>query len=179
MVSCGEFLRYFSDYRDGYLDPADGAAMRAHATVCEACSRYERALELGVGELRALPPIEPSYDFLQRLQHRLYHIDDERLTPTRRDGSGASSGFVLALVLLISAAAWLPLANPRVPVVHMPAAQASAPKPSDAVPELFREGPLLLSGEPQPELISARPSMYRYSRLGSYASYRPGFAGQR
>jgi anti-sigma factor RsiW len=181
MVSCGDFLRHFSDYRDGYLDPADHAAMREHAETCASCSRYERALELGVGELKALPRIEPSYDFIQRLQHRLYHIDEERAA-RRGDRSAVSSGFVLALVLLISAAAWVPLAKQRTAVVEMPAVLAVAPKEDDTVPSLFREGPLLLREERPMMLISSRPLVLDGSiRLSSYASssYRPGLARPR
>ena len=177
MVSCGEFRKYFSEYRDGYLDPADAAAMREHVKVCEACARHQRAFELGIGELKALPSIEPSYDFVQRLQHRLYHLDEERSTWGRSNGSGASSGFVLGLVLLISAAAWVPLAKQRAAVVQLPPVVAATPKTDAAIPSLFQEGPLLLRGERTGALGNDPPiTVYGSTRVGSFASYRPGIS---
>jgi len=176
MLSCSDFRRDFSEYRDGFLDDVGNATMEAHLDVCDVCSRYVDALDLGLGQLRTLPDIEPSYDFMQRLQHRLYNVDEERLSISRRNGSATSSGFVLTIVLLISAAAWLPLARQKPAVVVLPAISAAAPKSVDALPTLFREGPLLTQPPSLLATDSDRPStvLFRYSRLGSYASYQIG-----
>jgi anti-sigma factor RsiW len=176
MFSCADFLGKFSDYRDGLMDPAERAVVESHLAECRACSRYLEVVDAGVEQLRALPEVEASDDFLPRLQHRIYHIDEEKAGWSQRSGSGASTAFVLMVVMLISAAAWLPLARQAPAVVELPPVAVTEPKQRDAVPALFRDGPLLVD-EDLTSLASSdrtRTVLLRYSRLGWYASYRPG-----
>ena len=143
MFSCTEFLRDFSDYRDGMMSPAERAIVESHLAGCPSCARYARVVEQGVEKLKAAGGIQPSEDFLPRLQHRLYAIEDGYATPLYRTSSATSAGFVVAIAALISAAAWLPLARPRAAVVELPAVVAATPQGSDTVHSLFRAGPLL------------------------------------
>lgn len=178
MYSCADFLRGFSDFRDGCMDPADRAEAEGHLAGCAGCARYLRVYDDGIRHLRALPEVEPSEDFLPKLQHRLYHIDEERMALARRDGSGASIGFVLVVMAMISVAAWLPLAKHQPPVVEMPAVAAVRPRPNPELHVLFRDGPLLTDDAPA---ARGRPAtlFFRYTPLGSYASYQPGVLGLR
>jgi len=144
MYSCTDFLRDFSEYRDGEMTAVAHAAAESHLRGCEACTRYIEVVERGVDQLRAIPELEPSEDFLARLQHHIYSVDLERLGPPNRSASGTSTGFVLAVVMLISLSASLPLLRSRPAVVVLPAVVAAAPSRPEAVPSLFREGPLLI-----------------------------------
>lgn len=178
MFSCAEFLERFSEFRDGYMSPEDRTVVEDHLTGCERCSRYLRVYDAGLTHLRALPAVEVSDDFMPRLQHRLYHVDDERMV-WRRNGSGASTAFVVTVVLLISVAAWLPLARRGPPTVELPPIAAHPPRQQIAVPRLFHAGPLLIE-----DFISERDRrtetvFFRYSSLGSYASYSPTASGTR
>ncbi len=176
MYSCDDFLRDFSDYRDGHMAGSERAVAESHLSGCDACSRYVEVVDAGVRQLRAFPDVEVSDDFLQRLQHRIYHIDEERAGLAHRSGSGASAGFVVMVVLLISAAAWFPLARPAPATVELPPVAVTEPKKRDVVPALFRDGPLLID-EYGYELGASgftRPVMLRYSRLGSNTVYRSG-----
>jgi hypothetical protein len=176
MYSCADFLRDFSNYRDGYMDAADRAVAESHLADCDACSRYLKVIETGIKQLRALPEVEASEDFLPRLQHRIYHIDEERSRWVHRNGSGASTGFVLTVVMLISAAAWLPLVRQAPALVELPPIAVTEPKKRDVVPALFRAGPLLIDDN-RSRLESPgrnRIVLLRYSRLDSSAMFRPG-----
>lgn len=167
MVNCADFLREYSEYRDGLVDPTRRAVLEAHLSVCASCARYDRVISTGVGQLRSLPPVEPSSDFLPRLQHRIYHIQDEASWWARPDTSGTSVGFVLLLALLIGVAAWIPAIGRPVPVVELPPVAAVAPPQEGEVHSLFREGPLLES-TPVHQLSYGRPNtlFFRYTRLG-------------
>ncbi len=178
MYSCTRFLREFSDYRDGLMNPAERAVVESHLAGCSSCSGYAHVLAKGVEQLRAIPEIEPSEDFLPRLQQHIHAIQDGYALPARRTSSATSAGFVVAVAVAISAAAWLPLALPRTPVVELPAVAALAPQNSDTVHSLFRAGPLLtssprvLSGEAYrqsifPEYTPIRMQTYRTSLNGS------------
>jgi anti-sigma factor RsiW len=172
MFSCADFLREFSEYRDGRMTPAERSAVEAHLGECDACARYAEVMEAGVEQLRALPPLEPSYDFLSRLQHRIYHLEDERAAIGSRSASGASAGFVVAAAAVIALAAALPLIRSQPAVLELPPVAASAPQAREAVPALFRDGPLLIDDRSL--------SVYlRYSRLGSPVSYQLGGPGFR
>lgn len=146
MVDCSEFLDDYSDFRDGALAPERTERFTRHLATCASCARYDRVLRRGVETLHRLPPIEASYDFGDRLRHRLYHLDDEGALQGRA-ASGASTGITLALAVAIGAAAWAPAVRPRAPLVELAPVAARAPvtDAADALPELFRIGPLLHS----------------------------------
>lgn len=176
MVSCIDFLRDYTDYRDGMLSAAGSAAMDAHLAACASCERYDEVVARGVRELRAVPELTPSDDFLPRLQHRIYHVEEERTWWSRRDASGTSVSFVALIVLLFGLAAWLPLLRPQPPLVELPAVAALAPRKEVPVHALFRTGPILV--QPAVPAISAgitapahHTLLFRYTPLGSYAGY--------
>jgi anti-sigma factor RsiW len=178
MVSCSEFLREYSEYRDGMMDGDRCAEVETHLASCPSCAKYDTVVREGVGELLGLSEVEPSYDFMPRLQHRLYNVDEEASWSRRRDVSGTSVSFVVLLGLLIGLAAWLPLMRSQGAVIELPAVAAVAPPRTQAesIHSLFRAGPLL---DPAPKRASttnpaATTVFFRYTPMGSYAD----FAGQ-
>ncbi|HXG43451.1 MAG TPA: zf-HC2 domain-containing protein [Gemmatimonadales bacterium] len=68
-MTCAEFRRRYSAYRDG-TDPVLAAEMDDHMEVCPACAGYDRAVREGVEALRHAVVL-PSPDFAQRLAHRI------------------------------------------------------------------------------------------------------------
>lgn len=140
MMDCDIFLDGHSDFRDGLLALPDRAAFEAHLRECDHCARYDRVVEKGVQVLRGRPELEVSDDFMDRLQHRLYHVDDEMAAARRRRGP-VSRGAVAALAAAasIAAVALIPRLYPGLaPTVTMlqPVA-ASAPAPA-STPQVFR-----------------------------------------
>jgi hypothetical protein len=158
-VLCDELLARYGDYLDGLLTPVQVARLQLHIETCAACGRYDRIMQRGLELVRDLPPVEPSPDFEQRLQHRLYHVDDAAALVAQRPAAGAMATFAVAGVLALLA--WSPvLLSTRdgaavsvvpatVPVDGAPPTRVAEARPAPQareLPELPRHTPLLLSG---------------------------------
>jgi hypothetical protein len=166
MVRCAEFLRDFSDYRDGLMDPATHSRMDAHVAGCSACAGYIRVFDAGVKQLRSVPSVEPSYDFLPRLQHRIYRLEERRAFWRRAMNSAPPLVVAGALVMLLGVMGLWTGDRGGAPLVELPPVVANAPRPADPVHALFRSGPLLAPeygrGLIQP---AAHSLVYRYAPI--------------
>lgn len=83
-VACSVFLARHSAYIDDELLPQERQAHERHLESCDACGRYARVLAGGLDVLQSMPEVEPSADFEARLQHRLFHLQDEAVLSPRR-----------------------------------------------------------------------------------------------
>lgn len=145
-MKCDQFLRGYSDFRDGWLDAAERRRFEDHLQQCEGCRRYDRVLRRGVRVLRSLPAPSSSPDFLPRLKHRIYHVEDGLLPGATAGGSAA---LVAVATVGILALAWLPFAlrSPvelELPTVSVDApAVETAPASSRSSSPLFSDGPFV------------------------------------
>jgi hypothetical protein len=105
-TDCGEFMARHSDFMDGLLPTLAAARLRAHVESCSACARYDRVVRKGIDLVRDIPAIQPSSDFEQRLQHRLYHLEDGDLL-RQRPATGAAATLLVAAVIALLA--WSPV----------------------------------------------------------------------
>ncbi len=76
MMVCKEFVERHTEYLDDTLAAGERRRFDAHLEGCGSCRRYQRVLTRGLAAWRALPRVTTSPDFLPRLQHRLYHVDE-------------------------------------------------------------------------------------------------------
>jgi len=106
-MNCSDLVERFTDYLDGSVSEEDGASIDRHLDECASCVRYKTVLAHGADLLRSLPEPELREDFVPRLQHRLYHVDDERALGDQA-ASGTSALAVLGIAVLLSAVAWSP-----------------------------------------------------------------------
>ena len=106
-MTCQEFLSRHAEYIDGRMDGEGSARLKGHIEGCESCRRYDRVLRQGLALYRELPPVAPSEDFSERLQHRLLHLQDELSRHDRFAGSGAFASLTIAA--LIALVAWGPV----------------------------------------------------------------------
>jgi len=130
MMDCDTFLEGHSDFRDGLLSLPDRVAFEAHRRECGHCARYDRVVEKGVQVLRGRPQLEVSEDFMDRLQHRLYHVDDELAAARRRRGPvSRGAAAALAAAACVAAVALIPRLYPGAdPTVTMlPSVAVTAP----------------------------------------------------
>lgn len=126
MIDCNTFIARYSEFRDGELSWAEGEEMQEHVDECPTCAHYHRVVQRGTDVFRALPELEVSDDFGDRLRWRLYQADDEM----RREREGATRSQVagtLGIAAVIAFAAWIPLMHSQPPVGQLPAVAASAP----------------------------------------------------
>ncbi|HYJ80543.1 MAG TPA: zf-HC2 domain-containing protein [Longimicrobiaceae bacterium] len=128
MMDCQTFLAGYSGFRDGDVSGDEREALRAHAAACATCARYDRVVGQGVLLFRALPELEVSYDFGERLRHRLYHEDMERAWARRRATPGGALA-TAAIAAGIALFAWVPLMATRDRLPSLPAVAVSAPAP--------------------------------------------------
>ena len=77
-MNCSELIASFTDYIDGSAPSHEVRAMEEHLLGCDSCRRYKAVLEHGSTLLQSLPSEELREDFAPRLQHRLYHVQEER-----------------------------------------------------------------------------------------------------
>jgi len=106
-MDCSDFVARFTDYLDGVSSQEETLAMDRHLAECPGCRRYKLVVERGAELLRELPEPELRDDFAPRLQHRLYHLEDERVV-REQVTSGAPAFTVLGIALLLTAVAWAP-----------------------------------------------------------------------
>jgi anti-sigma factor RsiW len=117
-MNCSEFVARFSDYVDGTAPPADAEAMEEHVGGCESCRRYKTVVEHGADLLRSLPAPELQEDFGPRLQHRLFHVQEER-SFSEAATSRAPAFTIFGIAVLLTAVAWSPLLRGSAPVVQL------------------------------------------------------------
>ncbi len=147
MIDCSALLAEFSEFRDGLMEPSRASAVEAHLRICPSCQRYARVVNEGVGEYRAASSVEPSEDFLVRLQERLQLVDLESEIYGRSDSSLTSAGVVVLLALILGASAWIPVLRSSSAVVRLPPVAAHAPG-YDVKYAFFRRPTLVVPASP-------------------------------
>lgn len=152
-MDCIEFLTHHSEYLDGVGGVEGAAAFEAHVRACPSCARYDRVVRRGADVLRELPPMQPSEDFLPRLRHKLYHLEDEL---SRRPALTGSTVMGVVLILGFIAAAWVPALVHRHEVV-LPPIVVEAPSRPDAASRLAYK-PLWFGVERPSIFWTARPT---------------------
>lgn len=70
-VTCKEFLRRYSDYRDGIIEGRERLHLEGHLAVCRQCQAYDARVARGVIVLQNSGEIEPSPDLRQQLRERI------------------------------------------------------------------------------------------------------------
>lgn len=170
MVDCARFLDEYSEFRDGLLGPDEHRRFEAHLAACSSCARYDRVVDGGTAIFRDLPEIEPSDDFAARLQHRLFHVEEEMRAPGRT-ASGVPTSAVLSIAAALALAAWIPALRPAPRAYVLPPAAATAPRTD--FPALLVAGPLLahtsvLHPDLEPAALEDRDNhlLFRYYPVG-------------
>lgn len=104
-MTCADFIETFSEFVDQTGSEASRAEALRHRDECPSCRRYEEVYRGGVELLHhELDQVEVAEDFHPRLQHRLFHVDDERALARSRSGlspAGVVLGTAAALAVLL------------------------------------------------------------------------------
>lgn len=155
-MGCEDFLEGYSNFVDGRFEPPVHATFETHLESCDSCARYHRVVQRGLFIYRNLPELQPSSDFLPRLRHRLYHVDDEeRLTGGTPVGSAA---LVAVAAVGFLALAWLPFATRLSVEVELPPVAVEPPPTEAGVPSLFSSGPFIAPRASAPTVRGAFPA---------------------
>ena len=131
-MECKCFLERFSEFYDGKAP--DASAFEKHATACVHCRNYAETLKRGLALLRAVPGVSVCEDFRPRLQHRIYHLQED-LARRRHGAPFTRLGVALAITVLVALAIWGPdlmvreapqVALPPIVISQPPAVRATA-----------------------------------------------------
>lgn len=175
-MTCSEYVERFSDIHDGMASEETIRAGEEHLAACPRCRRYRDVLEEGARLLRSLPAPEVREDFVPRLQHRLYHVEEEALL-RRHTHSGATAMAVAGMALLLVAVAWAPALRPGVPVVDLPPIVVDDPPASARSRSVASFTAFAVRTTPAPVQASlwgdARTVLFEYSRLAQRYGQRP------
>lgn len=164
-MECNGFLERFSEFHDG--GAADADAFERHMGECEGCRRYADSVKRSLALLRGIPGVTVGEDFRPRLQHRIYHLQED-LARRRRGASFTRLGVAFAATILLVLAVWGPELVRETPEVALPAIVVSEPPeqrasaPSATV--RYRNIRLLDPGLEGADLWTTR-ALYEYSAL--------------
>lgn len=103
-MDCREFREKHVGFVDDTLPAVEMYAMVEHVRTCARCSRQDSAVRRGLLLVRNLPQIEPSPDFMARLNSRLEELHVARGgrsdLPVYPLGSGSFAALAAGLALL-------------------------------------------------------------------------------
>ncbi len=124
---CKDFIRHFSDHIDGTGSPEIRRAAAAHRDACPKCRRYEEVYLQGRNFLTsAIDEVSVDENFHSRLQHRLFHVDDERALARSTAGFNPSA-MVLGAVAMVGVLMGIPLLFEPDPEVELSPIVVSVP----------------------------------------------------
>jgi hypothetical protein len=106
-MNCQECLARYSEFVDDAMDGESASQWRSHLERCPSCARYHRVMQHGLELLRHVPEVRPSIDFEARLQHRVFHLQDEMWRHDRFATTGAAVSLLVAA--MIALVAWVPV----------------------------------------------------------------------
>lgn len=128
-MTCSEFIRHFSDHIDATGSDEIREAAARHRDSCAGCRRYEEVFLQGRSLLAAsLDEVSVDDDFHPRLQHRLYHVDDERAL-ARSTAGFHPSALVLGAAAMVAVLLGIPMVFEPDPEVELSPIVVSVPAP--------------------------------------------------
>lgn len=166
-MDCREFRNKHVPFVDDLLPAFEMERMRRHLDSCPRCSRQDTAVRRGLLLVRNLPPIEPSPDFMRRLNARLKALGPEARTDVVSRPYYSSFGAFTALAAGVAAVAYLAIETSNyfaAPPQLAPAVASASVAPS--VPSV----PSILSAAAAPVPASA-PSMEPVSASMANAAF--------
>lgn len=106
-MDCREFRNKHVGFVDDTLPAIEMDWMREHVGACARCSRHDTAIRRSLLVVRNLPRIEPSPDFMARLNARLHECEMDRHGP--RQAGLPSLGRFAAVAAVVVVATYLAL----------------------------------------------------------------------
>ena len=131
-MDCREFREKHVGFVDDTLPAIDMEDMQRHLRACPRCSRHDTTVRRGLLIVRNLPRIEPSPDFMARLNERLEDLQRVAMTaevpsPYRlTSGSFAAVAAGLALIGYVALETMHRFASPA--ALTLPPVVATAPE---------------------------------------------------
>lgn len=100
-MNCRQFHELHPAFLDQTLGVHDVVEMQVHLAECVHCSRYDTAMRRGLLVLRNLPSLEPSADFLNRLNEKLLAAQEADARAAHYRGPGVGSFLATAASVVV------------------------------------------------------------------------------
>lgn len=138
LMDCREFRKRHLAFVDDTLSAVDTAAMRRHLHICSHCARQDTRIRRGLLLARNLPIVQPSADFMERLNARLRDVGpiDRHTSPAAASRVFSAVGFsvIAASIMAVTALAGALLrANGPAQDLTLPPVVATLPE-ADSTP---------------------------------------------
>ena len=138
-MDCREFRDKHVGYVDDTLPAVEMEVMHRHVATCPRCARHDFAVRRGLLLVRNIPQIEPSADFMAKLNNRLAELqatagrfDDLPSPHTLTTGSFAALAAALTLIAYLTIAASSRFTAPQ--TLTLPPVVATVPaRPTSSV----------------------------------------------
>jgi anti-sigma factor RsiW len=137
-MDCREFGKKHLAFVDDTLSAVDTAAMRRHLHVCSRCAQQDTRIRRGLLLARNLPIVQPSADFMERLNARLRELGPiDRYAavtaPSYRAFSVATFSTIAASIMAVALLAGTLLRDDSGNAeLRLPPVVASVPEPESA-----------------------------------------------
>jgi anti-sigma factor RsiW len=134
-MDCREFEKKHLAFVDDTLSAVDTAVMRRHLQVCSHCARRDTRIRRGLLLARNLPVIQPSADFMERLNVRLREVGPidrfavASATPYRGFSFGMFSAIAAGIMAVALLASTLLGGAAHDETLRLPPVVASVPEP--------------------------------------------------
>jgi anti-sigma factor RsiW len=137
LMDCRDFGKKHLAFVDDTLSAVDTAAMRRHLHACSHCARHDTRIRRGLLLARNLPIVQPSADFMERLNARLREIGPvDRYAvavPSYRGFSAATFSVIAASIMAVTLlASTLLRSDSRDTELRLPPVVASVPESEPA-----------------------------------------------
>jgi hypothetical protein len=141
-MDCRAFRKNHVAFVDDVLSIAEMRAMEQHRAACSACSRQDTMVRRSLLLIRNLPPIEPSPDFMARLNQRLDQLGPAARVDVVRRPQYYSTAALTAVAAGLIAVAYMAVET----------TQYFSPTPEARVAPMIANVPAL---EPAPTIANA------------------------
>jgi hypothetical protein len=135
-MDCRAFRKKHVAFVDDFLPAVEMDAMQRHLRMCSRCSRHDTVVRRSLLLVRNLPTIEPSPDFMARLNARLHEIGPvHRADVTTVRTTFPSLGMFAMLAAGVAAIGYVSVYTTRYfspDAEPLPAVVAAAPEPPEA-----------------------------------------------
>ena len=154
-MKCWEFVEKFSEFEDAQDDAPIRKAGEEHLLQCEKCRRYSAVVSEGLLILKDMPPEKLPENFWASLEHRIFHVRDEKMLKGHLHSSTRNFAIACSFILVAFFISNSYMSNYLRPDIELPAIIVSKS------PDGFRVSPEIPTHDPpdrrEPSLDSLIP----------------------
>jgi|TARA_B110000014_G_C20112838_1_gene586716 hypothetical protein len=120
-MKCWEFVEKFVEFEDAQDDAPIRKTGEEHLLQCEKCRRYSAVVSEGLLILKEMPPEELPEKFWASLEHRIFHVRDEKMLKGHLHSSVKNFAIACSFILIAFFISNSYMSNDLGPDIELPA----------------------------------------------------------